>query len=121
MTNESSTDETKVPIGKQGEEFARNYLIENGYTIVAMNYRFGRGEIDIIADKDGMLIFVEVKTKKFGDFGDPIGWVPKSKQRQIGTIARGADFFVPMKRTWGKRRLHALQSAGMVERSPVSD
>jgi len=89
MSSESKADKTNIPIGKQGEEIARNYLIEKGYAIVEMNYRFGRGEIDIIAEKDGMLVFVEVKTKKFGDFGDPVGWVPRSKQRQIGTIARG--------------------------------
>ncbi len=90
--SESKNGKDKIPVGKQGEEIARNYLSENGYSIIAQNYRFGRGEIDIIAEKDSVLVFVEVKTKKFGDFGDPINWVNRRKQRQIGTIARGYLF-----------------------------
>lgn len=90
--SETKNGKDKIPVGKQGEEFARNYLSENGYSIIAQNYRFGRGEIDIIAEKDSVLVFVEVKTKKFGDFGDPINWVNRRKQRQIGTIARGYLF-----------------------------
>lgn len=90
--SESNSGNDKVPVGKQGEEIAQKFLSENGYAIIEKNYRFGHGEIDIIAEKDDMLIFVEVKTKKFGDFGDPITWVPRRKQRQIGSIARGYLF-----------------------------
>ena len=90
--SESNPGAEKIPVGKQGEKIAQDYLSKKGYTIVEKNYRFGRGEIDIIVEKDNVLIFVEVKTKKFGDFGDPINWVPRRKQRQIGTIAKGYLF-----------------------------
>lgn len=76
-------------VGKLGEELAAQFLEEKGYTILERNYRYGHGELDIIAEKDGMLIFIEVKTKKFGDFGDPIYWITRGKQKQMGRIARG--------------------------------
>ncbi|OQX87410.1 YraN family protein [candidate division KSB1 bacterium 4484_87] len=75
-------------VGKLGEKLASDYLKNKGYKIIKRNYRFGHGEIDIIAEKDGILIFVEVKTKKFGDFGDPIYWITRRKQRQIAKIAQ---------------------------------
>ena len=87
--NKSSSPYEKLPVGKLGEQLAFSFLENKNYTILEKNYRFGRGEIDIIAEDDNMLVFIEVKTKKFGDFGDPITWVPRSKQRQIGTVAKG--------------------------------
>ena len=87
---ENLKDKNSRPsIGEQGEKIARDYLENKGYEIVETNYRFGHGEVDIIVRKDQLLIFVEVKTKKFGDFGDPINWINRRKQRQIGRIAKG--------------------------------
>jgi len=78
----------KIEIGKFGESLAAQHLIEKGYTIIEQNYRYGHGEIDIIARKDDLLVFVEVKTDTQGKFGDPIYWVPPRKQKQIGKIAQ---------------------------------
>ena len=78
----------KKNLGNQGEKLATLHLEKNGYQILETNFRAGRGEIDIIAQKDDTLVFIEVKTKKYGDFGDPINWVTRSKQRQIGRIAQ---------------------------------
>ncbi|HEX9974511.1 MAG TPA: YraN family protein [bacterium] len=88
MDNQNSKDK-QPSVGKLGEDLAANFLEEKGFNIIERNYRFGHGEIDIIAEKEEMLIFIEVKTKKFGDFGDPINWVSRGKQKQIGRIARG--------------------------------
>jgi putative endonuclease len=88
MDNQNSKDK-QPSVGKLGEDLAANFLEEKGFNIIERNYRFGHGEIDIIAEKAEMLIFIEVKTKKFGDFGDPINWVSRGKQKQIGRIARG--------------------------------
>jgi putative endonuclease len=52
-------------LGKWGEETAVNWLKENGYEIVAQNIRTPYGEIDIVAKKENMAIFVEVKTLTF--------------------------------------------------------
>ena len=55
--------------GVLGEELAEIMLLEKGYTILARNFRCRYGEIDIIAAKNGVLAFVEVKTRLFGSCG----------------------------------------------------
>jgi len=50
--------------GKQGEERATRYLVRRGYQILERNARLGRGELDIIARRDDLIIFVEVKAHK---------------------------------------------------------
>jgi len=84
-----SSKNKQPSVGKLGEDLAANFLEKNDYNILERNYRFGHGELDIIAEKEGMLIFIEVKTKKHGDFGDPINWIKRGKQKQMGRIARG--------------------------------
>ena len=62
-------------IGKLGEEITIKYLKDRGYDIVDKNVHFRCGEIDIIAEKDAVLFFVEVKTRtneKFGGLEDSI-------------------------------------------------
>jgi len=51
-------------LGNDGELFVVNYLVKNGFTIAAQNYRKFFGEIDIIATKKQLCVFVEVKTRK---------------------------------------------------------
>ena len=50
-------------IGKFGEKLAKNYLIKQGYKILALNKQISHKEIDIIASKQGLFIFIEVKTR----------------------------------------------------------
>jgi putative endonuclease len=76
-------------IGKQGEENAVHYLKRMGYRILERNYRSGRGEIDIIAEDGGVLVFIEVKKKIHEGFGSPESWVDRKKQAQIGKVAAG--------------------------------
>jgi len=80
---------TKVTkrIGNSGEELAADFLSKNGYKILTRNYRWARGEIDIVAEKDNMLIFVEVKTARSKNFGAPETWVTERKQQQVGMVA----------------------------------
>ncbi len=82
MRNKSSKN-----IGKLGEEMAAQYLRNKAYEILERNYRWARGEIDIVARKDNTLVFVEVKTASQGTFGPPESWVNHHKQRQIGEVA----------------------------------
>ena len=48
--------------GKLGEQLSVNYLLKNAYTIEARNYRYKRAEVDIVAKKGDLLIFIEVKS-----------------------------------------------------------
>ncbi|MEO5741247.1 MAG: YraN family protein [Vicinamibacterales bacterium] len=74
-------------LGAEGESMACAELEKRGYAIVARNYRIRSGEIDIVANDAGTIVFVEVKTKTDGSFGDPVDEVTPQKQRQI--IAMG--------------------------------
>lgn len=66
-----------------GENIAAEYLKEKGYRIVERNYRTKVGEIDIIAEKNGILTFVEVKARSNTNFGFPYEAVNKKKLDKI--------------------------------------
>ena len=53
----------KHQLGQKGESIAANFLQSQGYDFIARNYHCPFGEIDLIAEKDGELIFFEVKTR----------------------------------------------------------
>ncbi len=76
-------------LGEKGEELAAELLTEKGFEILERNYRFGHGEIDIIAKdpNDGYTVFVEVKARQNLEYGEPEFAITKSKQRQIKKIA----------------------------------
>lgn len=79
----------KKELGEKGEQLAVDFLIENGFEIIECNYRYGYGEIDIIAKdlSDGITAFIEVKTRQNLDFGEPEYAITKNKQRQIKKMA----------------------------------
>ncbi len=74
-------------IAKIGEKLAVQHLKTQGYQILAENYRFQRGEIDIIAKHEERIVFVEVKTRRSLKYGLPQSAVTEQKQRQISKIA----------------------------------
>lgn len=74
-------------LGKEGEDTAVNYLLEMGYTISQRNYRHKRGEIDIIAEKDKTVVFVEVKLRSKNKFGNPEETVSNQKIELIRATA----------------------------------
>ncbi|MCK4923771.1 MAG: YraN family protein [Spirochaetes bacterium] len=77
-----------VEKGMRGEEIVQNYLIEGGYRILERNFRFHHREVDIIAAKDDILVFVEVKSRKDGDFGRGFEAISDMKKRNIISVAR---------------------------------
>ncbi|MEN8187811.1 MAG: YraN family protein, partial [Bacteroidota bacterium] len=67
-------------LGKKGEDLAVEFLIKNGFEILDRNWRFKKAEIDIIAQKDDLLVMAEVKTRSTDFFGDPQEFIkPKQK------------------------------------------
>jgi putative endonuclease len=77
----------KQNIGQAGEDMAANYLESNGFTVRERNFRHKRAEIDLIVQKDNLLVFVEVKTRKSDDFGFPETFVSASKAQLIVNAA----------------------------------
>lgn len=70
-------------LGAYGEQTAARYLRVNGYKILAANYRTGVGEIDIVAQKNKIVCFVEVKTRKQGGMFSPADAVDYRKRENI--------------------------------------
>ncbi len=74
-------------IGDSGEEFAAKVLEESGFKIIERNYSTRYGEIDIIALRDGVLHFIEVKTRTNMEFGYPAEAVTDVKVTRIRRTA----------------------------------
>jgi putative endonuclease len=87
-------------LGKRGEEIAIDYLLKSGFRIIERNYRFRKAEIDIIAQKDGLLIAVEVKTRSTAFFGDPYEFIKPAQQKLINStidnyvVSKNLDVYV---------------------------
>ncbi len=75
----------KHTLGKRGEELVRRFLQDKGYTIIATNYRYGHGEIDIIAraPQEELIVFTEVKSYYARPLGPPELRVTKKQQKTI--------------------------------------
>ena len=73
--------------GKAGEDAVCDYLEEKGCKILARNYRKKGGEIDIIAQEVDTVIFVEVKTRKYGAMDSGTSAMTKAKMRRIITTS----------------------------------
>ena len=74
-------------LGKIGEELAVGELERRGYAILARRYRTRCGEIDIVADDDGTLVFVEVRARTTSEFGTAAETVTRQKQLKLAAMA----------------------------------
>lgn len=74
-------------LGEFGERWAREYIERNGYLIRETNFRCRKGEIDIVAENEGCLVFVEVRTKTGSEFGTPEESVTPAKQEKLVAVA----------------------------------
>lgn len=77
----------KIKLGAKGEALAVKHLKELGYRIVERNFRVRAGEIDIIAEQEGTLVFVEVKTRTDTRFGPPFESITASKKSHLSKAA----------------------------------
>ena len=78
-------------LGTEGEDMAAAYLQQHGYTILARNYIFQKGEIDLIARKEDTIAIIEVKTRSTPDFGNPQEFL---KPAQIKRLVATANHYV---------------------------
>lgn len=112
--------------GDRGEAMAAEYLRENGYEILASQFRCRFGEIDLIAEKDGVLLFVEVKLRTNLQYGVPREYVTVKKQEKLRAAAllylSGRELDVPARfdvaevytdvhRSAGKTRIRYIANA----------
>jgi putative endonuclease len=78
---------SRIETGKEGEDLAVRHLRREGYRIVERNYRCAFGEMDIIARQGGACVFVEVKSRRSQQFGDPKSAVDYRKQKKMSAVA----------------------------------
>ena len=78
-------------LGKEGEKLAIDYLIKHDYVILEKNYRYLKAEVDIIVQKENIVIAVEVKTRSSDYFGDPQDFINPKK---IKLLVSALDYYV---------------------------
>ncbi len=100
---------TKQKTGKWGEEQARLHLEGQGYQILENNWRFGKAEIDLVAKKESILVFVEVKTRKSTGFGHPESFVSRG---QAGLIKSASEEYQIQKQHFGFIRFDIIAITG---------
>lgn len=91
-------------LGRRGEDVAAEFLRARHYRIVARNYRCRAGEIDLIAEDGGTLVFVEVRSRTGDRCGTPLESVDPRKQARVARVAR-----------------HFLAGSGLAERDARFD
>jgi putative endonuclease len=74
-------------LGKKGEDLAADHLMKKGYRILKRNWRSGKNEVDIIAENNEYIVFVEVKTRSENFILDPGKAVSKEKQKILTLLA----------------------------------
>ena len=76
-------------LGKEGELIAFMFLQKENFHILKTNWRYQKAEVDIIAQKDGFLVFIEVKTRSSKKFGRPEDAIDKKKIALYKDAAEG--------------------------------
>jgi len=98
---------SRQQLGRAAEDAAARYLNDTGWLVLGRNVRVGRGEIDIIARRAGVLAFVEVKARRTRTCGAPEDAVDGRKRRQV---ARLAELWLAV-RPWSLRGVDEVRFA----------
>ncbi len=80
-------DRSTIEVGATGEDRAVEHLVRQGYRIVERNYRCKLGELDIVANDHGVLVFVEVRSRRSNEFGSALEAVNRQKRRKVTRVA----------------------------------
>ncbi|MBS1947683.1 MAG: YraN family protein [Bacteroidetes bacterium] len=91
--------------GREGEDLAATWLIKNNYEVLHRNWRHSHYEVDIIACKENILHFVEVKTRRDKAFGYPEESVTKKK---IENLMNAAEAFLAQFPQWKRVQFDVL-------------
>ncbi|HZG23919.1 MAG TPA: YraN family protein [Chitinophagaceae bacterium] len=102
-------------LGRYGEELGRSFLREQGFEILHVNWKYSFFEIDIIASKDNVLHFIEVKTRRTAQFGMPEESVDRKKMKKLMTAAEEYLYRYP----WWKRVQYDILSILITKEQPA--
>lgn len=81
-------DRSKIEQGQKFEKLAVQFYLDDGYKLLEQNWRAGHKEIDLIVQKDNLIIFVEVKSTYSNKFGHPIERIDKRKIQNLTACAQ---------------------------------
>ncbi len=95
----------RIELGQKGELIAVEFLQDSGYLILKRNYRIGHSDIDILAEKDNFLVFVEVRTKSKKDRGMPEDTLTKKK---LNRMRKTAEMYIAFNHYDGLARLDTV-------------
>ncbi len=104
--------------GDRGEALVCDYLEKKGYRIREKQWRSKVGEIDVIAEKDGVFVFVEVKTRQGNQFGYPEEAVTAKKRDHL---MRASELYCQMQRIEKPRRIDVVAVTLEQGKSPIFD
>jgi putative endonuclease len=107
----TTAPEARCARGRTAEEQACRHLERRGFAVMQRNYRSGEGEIDIVARKGGLLVFVEVRSLEAAAFGSPEETVGPRKRRRIVAAARRYLSRVPPG-SWEEARFDVIAIVG---------
>jgi putative endonuclease len=101
--------------GKVGERMALGYLLEKGFVILHQNWRHSHWEVDVIASLDGILHFIEVKTRRTKKFGYPEEDVSRKK---VKNLINASEEFLYAHPEW-KRIQFDILSINLLKNEPA--
>ncbi len=88
-------NDKKINLGKEGEKEAAKFLKKKGYKILDRNFRVKGGELDIVAEKSGEIVFVEVKARSSDKFMEPVEAITPKKRK---SLRKAAEIFLLSKK-----------------------
>ena len=94
-----------LDLGRKGERLAKEHLEKAGYEILDENWTHGKLEVDLIAYKNKVMIFTEVKTRTGNWFGEPEDFVDARKQK---LLAEAADEYIYLMNHQGEARFDII-------------
>lgn len=102
--------------GRRAEDYVSRYLQNNGYKLVAQNWRTRWCEIDLIMMKLGVVYFIEVKYRSSVKWGGGLEYITNKKQKQMNFAAQ---MWISQNKWDGDARLAAVEVTEPIEVSPV--
>jgi putative endonuclease len=104
-----------IHTGKLGEQLAERFFISNGYAVLEKNWRYSRWEVDIIASKENVLHFVEIKTRRSKNYGLP---EEKVGIKKIQNLQHAAEQYLYLHPQWKRIQFNIL-SITILPNEPV--